>query len=82
MGSLKFPMKNNLIDKLLLPSASGRHRGHTEISTEQHYVPVDSFTNKGYLHVCALGNDNGGEDTELSFSVHPAFRLLLDVFGT
>lgn len=65
-GSSEFLMKSNLIEKLLLPSASGLHRGHTQ----QHSAALQACgrlhraANKGYVHVCALGN----EDTELSFS--------------
>lgn len=72
--SSKFLMKNNLIEKLLLPSASGLHRGHTQ----QH-----NAANKGYVHACALGNDKSGEDAAFflsHYAVHTGFRPLLDIF--
>lgn len=59
-GSSKFLMKNNLIERLLLPSASGRHRGHTQ----QTVKPVDSFTKEMFMSVLWEMID----DTELSVS--------------
>lgn len=59
-GSSKFLMKNNLIERLLLPSASGRHRGHTQ----QTVKPVDSFTKEMFMSVLREMID----DTELSSS--------------
>lgn len=79
-GSSEFHMKNNLIEKLLLPSASWRHSGHTQ----QHSAVLPACgrlhraANKGCVHVSALGN----EDTELSISaatirLHILFSLVL-----
>lgn len=49
-GSSEFLLKNNLIEKLLLPSASGRHTGHT-----QEHSAACGQPHKGCVHVWALG---------------------------
>lgn len=67
-GSSKFLIKNNLIEKLLLPSASGRHKGHRQ----QHSAACGQLhptANKPYVHVCALGKDK--RHTAFILSHHP-----------